>query len=52
MRAIASACSRGDSSDTIFRLALRLRSSSMTRAAEAKNGSNRVMWLRTSLISC
>ncbi len=33
--------SRGDSSDTIFRLALRLRSSSMMRAAEAKNGSNR-----------
>jgi hypothetical protein len=27
MRATASACSRGDSSDTIFRLALRLRSS-------------------------
>ena len=31
---------------------MRLRSSSITRAAEAKNGSNRVMSLRTSSISC
>ena len=52
MRATASACSRGDSSDTILRLALRLRSSSITRAADAKNGSNRVRSLRTSSINC
>jgi hypothetical protein len=52
IRAIASARSAGANSDTILRLALRLRSSSITRWAEAKNGSKRVMSSRTSSISC
>ena len=44
--------SRADSSETSLRLALRFLSSSITRTAAAKNGSNRVMSSRTSSISC